>query len=257
MDKQRKKFLIVFAVFILIAITLMAVLFVKKPDKVTVPSSETEVQEPLEPEEEEPSNENDESAFVTDEEKPAYFMDGNKEKPEEKKTDYTYLLTAEPVPFKPKMPDYWADREMQVDKIPDFFEKKPEERAVYFEEKMDFSEKEAIEIEKLKKINNTMYTAYHNGDYNDFLKHMYKGWREYYGVFIGKIIVSKEYSERILGFYPEIIDTDIGYASGFLVKEVSFYYNGEVSERRIIDVFIMYKQNSAGEWEVYYEYQLD
>ncbi|PFJ25961.1 MULTISPECIES: hypothetical protein [Bacillus cereus group] len=268
MDKKRKKVLIFFGVILFIGLILMLFLFFKKPPveeshegSANVISKEptNHTEKPSEPKGEDKNDEEEEKSlvgFASKEDENKLFMDGNREKAEIKQKDYTYLLSSKPIDFKVQLPPEWENQKTQVDEIPGFYEKAPSERAVYYQEKTDFTEEQKKEIEKIKELNSKMYEAYQKRDYNTFLMNMYKGWREYYGVYIGKIIKSGDYKEKNLGFYPEKIDTKIGYAYGFMVREISYIYQGEIRERRVVDCFVVYKQNDAGDWEVYYEHQL-
>lgn len=267
MDKKRKKVLIFSSVILFIGLILMIFLFFKKPpveephqgsSNVISKEPTNPAKKPSEPKAEDKNDEEEKSmaGFASKEDKNKLFMDGNREKAEIKQKDYTYLLSSKPIDFKVQLPPEWENQKTQVDEIPGFYEKEPAERAVYYKEKTDFTEEQKKELEKIKELNSKMYESYQKRDYNTFLMNMYKGWREYYGVYIGKIIKSGEYKEKILGFYPEKIDTKIGYTYGFMVREISFIYQGEIRERRVVDCFVMYKQNDAGDWEVYYEHQL-
>ncbi|GAB6474563.1 hypothetical protein bcgnr5369_46810 [Bacillus cereus] len=268
MDKKRKKVLIFFGVILFIGLILMLFLFFKKPPVEESHEGSTNViskeptnhtEKPSEPKGEDKNDEEEEKSlvgFASKEDENKLFMDGNREKAEIKQKDYTYLLSSKPIDFKVQLPPEWENQKTQVDEIPGFYEKAPSERAVYYQEKTDFTEEQKKEIEKIKELNSKMYEAYQKRDYNTFLMNMYKGWREYYGVYIGKIIKSGDYKEKNLGFYPEKIDTKIGYAYGFMVREISYIYQGEIRERRVVDCFVVYKQNDAGDWEVYYEHQL-
>lgn len=274
MNKTRRKVLFFSLAILLIGIGLITFLFFKKSPVDEAETSKANVVSGKQNNEQEnieettidstnnETNNEDEieegtAEFVKKNEKSKYFMDGTREKTEIKKDNYAYLLSGKPIEFNPKLPTEWENIRTQIDEIPGFYEMEPSERAVYYKEKTNFTLAETKELQKIKDINSKMYEAYQKGDYNTYLANMYKGWREYYGVFIGKIIKSGEYKEKVLGFYPEKIDTKIGYAYGFMVKEISYFYNGSVTERRVVDSFIMYKQNDAGNWEVYYDYQME
>ncbi|MFP3727112.1 hypothetical protein U8V72_18200, partial [Priestia filamentosa] len=100
------------------------------------------------------------ASFAIESEKSKYYMDGSREKAEVKKSDYAYLLDGKPIDFFPKMPPQWEGKETQIDNIPGFYEKEPSERAVYYKQKTDFTDKQKEEVEKIKALNSTMYEAY-------------------------------------------------------------------------------------------------
>ena len=180
-------------------------------------------------------------------------FDGGREKAEEKQ-DYTELLGKEPIVFEPVFPDgLFKEKKIQIDKIESYYDMKVEERIKLLKKRTNFSEEEKTEWDKIEKVNQEMSLAFGRGDYNTYLKHMYKGWREFYGVSAGAVINSGEYSEDLIEFYPERIDMKIGLAYGIYVRETVFFINKMPVESRLTDGFIMYKQDLDGNWEVYFE----
>lgn len=204
----------------------------------------------------ETEQEDGELGFVAEKDEKANYLDGTREKAEIKKDDYSYILEGKSIDFYPKLPREWENKKTLVEEIPDYAIKDASERSAYYKQRTDFTPEQKVELEKIKSLNTTMYEAYQKADYNTYLKNMYKGWREYFGGFIGKVIKDKEFKEVILDFHPDQIDTKLGYASGFMVKEITYYNSGEASETRVVDSYVLYKQNDAGQWELYYEGQM-
>jgi len=278
LDKKRKSILYVTIGIFVVGIILMVYLGLKpntvkkQPEKeITIDSKETSTtvstdsdteNNPNASEEDKTEDDTDSKqeegviGFVTEKDKKANYLDGTREKAEIKKDDYSYILDGKSIPFYPKVPKEWEDKKTLIEDIPDYAIKDASERSAYYKQKTDFTTEQKVELEKIKSLNTIMYEAYQKADYNTYLKNMYKGWREYFGGFIGKMIKEKEFKEVILDFYPDQIDTKLGYASGFMVKEITYYNNGEASETRVIDSYMLYKQNDKGQWELYYEGQL-
>lgn len=179
-------------------------------------------------------------------------FDGTKEAAEVKEDDYAYLLEAEPVIFTPLIPVYMQERKIQPERINGYFDMGVEERYKEMVQ-FDFGPDERAEIEKLKIINKTIESSFKQANYNDFLKVMYKNYREDYGVRMANLVKNGRFEEEDVEFFPEVVDTKLGFAYGVYFKKLVYIEDGKKGKETWSDGVIIYKQNDNDEWEIYYE----
>lgn len=255
-NKKNKKKAAITLIISLISILLISY-FLKLEDKPSpkvveeeAPLIEEPVSEPKEPKENVVYIDRDEK--IDEVKGEDSFYDGIKEPAEEKMEDYAYLLKEEPKPFLPKLPDYMTERKIQPEYIKDFFTMSVAERYEKMEQ-MKLTEGEKAELEKIQSVNKNIDDSFAEADYNKFLKSLHKDYRNDYGTRMIGIVMNGKFEEETVGFFPEVIDEKLGFAYGIYFKKTVYVEDGRRGTAQWSDGVIIYKQDDAGQWEVYYE----